>query len=529
MTQTDKTLKIDMILGGILPSGELGTAFKRRMNPYKPAEIALARAAYGRIKRLMEFIRNDRSGTTALREHLTHCKAVRDLSPDLVTPLALHECFEIKEFTYYSEKIRVLCQLLNLPLPDKLYDLSRLFSILDPEATRVPHFHLSGAYSPRLKQIITRMSEIHLRHTHLSAERLQQAAVSLQQPALKAELVVSRMQQDIVTVLSGSPFFSISAENFANITFTLTPTAEMLALQQQSAQLKEDLGIAESQVLEDLTNKIAKYAKHLKQAQHTLAALDWEFACARFGIAHNCVIPTLHDKLEITLKDAVNLPVEQLTTALRQRYQKISITLNTKINVLTGPNMGGKTTALKTIGQLCRLASFAIPLPCSKVRLPLFDWIWYNQYEGGSENLSSFAREIVAFNRAIVQKGYGLILLDEFAKGTNPTEGERIAAAVLEYLLSVNCLVFSATHYNAPADVEPAACFAIKGIDEAWFDGRRDIAGTDLDSRLKMLNQAMDYGIVRLDKGQSPPRCAIRIARILGMPSELINKLENQS
>ncbi len=527
MTQTDKTLSMDTILARIEPSGELGNTYKRKLVPYRMKDTPIVRAAYDRIALLMVFIQRQKGDSSALREHLAHCKELRNLLSNPEIPLALHECQEIKEFVYNCEKIRILCQINALPLKDDLPVLTDLFKLLDPEDRRVPHFHLSGKYSAKLKRTMDLLAETHSKIAHSREQRLQQAREALGLPGLKAEIVVSRMQDELVKELSASPFFGISAENYANLTFTLSSTPQMMEYMKQTALLKEELSTTEAEVLRDLSDKISQYAYDLAMAQTTIATLDWEYACAGFGVTHQCSIPQLNEKMEIMLIDAVNLPVLDFTRARGKSYQKLGIALKDRINVLTGPNMGGKTTTLKTIGQICRLASLAIPLPCREAHLPVFDWIWYNQDDTGDENLSTFAREIVSFSRALTQKGKGLILLDEFAKGTNPTEGEQIAAAVLEYLEDDDRLVFSATHFNAPAMLENAACFAVKGIDDAWFDNSATIGQADLDARLKMLNQAMDYEIVRLPQGQLPPRCAIRIARILGMPQKIINKLEN--
>ncbi|MBM4403117.1 MAG: hypothetical protein FJ042_01805 [Candidatus Cloacimonetes bacterium] len=529
MTQTDRTLKMDVILSEIEPCGELGITCKRKLTPFKPKDIGTALAAYGRIAYLMQFSREQKSGKAALADHLSHCKAVRRIDPDEPSPLALHECHEIKEFVYFSEKVRLLSQQFLIVTKDVLPDLSELFRILDPEGKRLPHFHLSGVYSVELNKVLEDLSQTHRALDQLSTERLQQASEALQIPTIKAEMVLSRMETELVASISASGFYQISDENFANITFALSPTEAMQDHKHQIARLQEELINAQNKVLEDLTVKVRAWSEKLNQAQDIIAALDWEFACARFGVERHCSIPQIHEKLEIILDEAVNLPVHDLALSKGQRYQRLSIKLTDRINVLTGPNMGGKTTALKTVGQIYRLASYAVPVPCRSAKLPLFDWIWYNQDDTTDENLSSFAREIVSFNRALAQTGRGLVLLDEFAKGTNPVEGEQIAAAVLEYLKRVDCLVFSATHFNAPAMLEDVACYAIKGIADNWFDQGDEMTKADLEKRLKLLNQAMDYKIIRLPRGKLPPRCALRIARILGMPAELINPLEIQS
>jgi dsDNA-specific endonuclease/ATPase MutS2 len=169
------------------------------------------------------------------------------------------------------------------------------------------------------------------------------------------------------------------------------------------------------------------------------------------------------------------------------------------------------------------MARLAIPLASKAAELPVFDHVSYN-YNPHQENLSSFGREIIGLKQALSAGQRSLILLDEFAKGTNPTEGEALSSAVLLHLLGTDHYCVAATHFTAPAMLKDIAQYVMAGRKE---DSLAKLAEhSDLAQRLKLLSEAMDYRLIRLKKNQAPPMAAIRIARALGLPKEILDILE---
>ncbi|MFO7659801.1 MAG: hypothetical protein R6V77_02710 [Candidatus Cloacimonadaceae bacterium] len=125
---------------------------------------------------------------------------------------------------------------------------------------------------------------------------------------------------------------------------------------------------------------------------------------------------------------------------------------------------------------------------------------------------------------ALDKKGRTLYLFDELAKGTNPLEGEAILTAVLTYLSDQSCLALAATHYDKPAHMEKATQYAIKGIASASLDKLVVDKNNSLNSQLDLINQLIDYRLVKLSDKIKPPLNAIPIAEILGLPAEIILK-----
>ena len=190
--------------------------------------------------------------------------------------------------------------------------------------------------------------------------------------------------------------------------------------------------------------------------------------------------------------------------------------------IITGPNMGGKSTILKCLAQIAELARYAIPIAASEAELPYFDFVYFN-HETEAENLSSFGAEVVAFSRALQKKGRGFFLLDEFARGTNPQEGELLAAAVIRYLAEGSHSLVAATHFNLPAKIPQIPHYRIKGIAPGIY---ADLpANSSLEQRLQALAESMDYSLQKTGE-KAVPQGAVHVAKALGLPKEILRIIE---
>jgi len=189
-------------------------------------------------------------------------------------------------------------------------------------------------------------------------------------------------------------------------------------------------------------------------------------------------------------------------------YYPVNIDAKSGVTVLCGPNMGGKTTALKTVGAFVVLFHLGFPIPAESFSSPIFENVRFIS-KGEEMGFSSFAREIRSFVRALHCLGKKLILLDEFGTSTNPTEGEALALAVVEHFSNSQDFVFLSTHY--PRVVSMAknvySCGKIKNIEE--------------EDPHKMLDYSISPGVKDVE------RVALKIAKKLGLPSEIVERAEN--
>ncbi|HHV37384.1 MAG TPA: AAA family ATPase [Candidatus Cloacimonetes bacterium] len=499
-----------------LPAAFLSSAMKHKL--YRQSmdreEILFAYQRRGRFMQLLASDKHDRWESI-----LSYINELRP-SAYRAARLGLSQLFELKNFVYHYEILRKHAAESSLEFYD-LPDLGELFSLLDPDDIKAPSFSISPAYSKDLQgfvdeKVLLAHSLKHERHSFLS-----EAKEKLGMDSLKEEFVLPRSQGDLIQKIQSSGYFALHRENIANLSFILADSPKARELKERIARLNELLEQEEERILEELSEAVDGFYPLLQKAYDETCELGYDYALARFALLHDCCIPQIAEKMEF--KAARNLETELNLKENKRKFQSLDMTFDLGVNLITGPNMGGKSTILMALGQFAVMIKLGIPLPAQKATMPIYDYVYYNHC-AAEENLSSFGIEVVAFGRALSSKGRGLYLLDEFGKGTNPREGEALATAVIEYLSKSEHSTIAATHFTAPALKKGIPQYQIKGIDKAIAP----LETEDLKHRLKLLSDAMDYSLVKLDESKSPPLDALKIARILGLPDEIITLAEKE-
>jgi DNA mismatch repair protein MutS2 len=214
-------------------------------------------------------------------------------------------------------------------------------------------------------------------------------------------------------------------------------------------------------ILLEMTRTIGENAEALLAAADALAELELQFAKARFAQDYNCVSVTLvnagdgaspvstlilhrarHPLLErnLKLKNATIVPV---TIELEGERRQL---------VITGPNTGGKTVTLKTVGLLALMAQSGIPVPSDRADLPIFDAILADigDYQSIEQNLSTFSAHVTNIDfisRTATRNS--LVLLDELGSATDPEEGAALAVAIAEHFRKLGCMNVISTHHTS--------------------------------------------------------------------------------
>lgn len=521
---TTKMLKLDAIMALIEPAGDCGKHYRQHLQSYKPGQESQCNMEFNRLSALQHAIQKDNLPAEKLHGILSHLAWLPQIIKALDSrPLLLHELFEIKQFIHYTLQ---LCELLHSYGLQKHYTLpnfNAVYQLLDAEGQNTPAFHLSPQYHKDLAKYMESMQLLQRQKRQLTRTLALEAQNELQLTAPKTELVVSRMETERVKQLEKSRYYRLLEENYVNLTFILQETPQLKQLTQRLAALSLKLQAAEQAALQKLSEKLAPHSAKLILAQNIVSQLDWDFAKSRFALQYGCVLPRITKARSVMIHQAVNLPVKLAQSASGNAYQTLDLSFQLKINVLTGPNMGGKTTALKTLGQICALAALGIPVPARDAQVCLFDAIWYNHDEAETESLSTFGKEVVALAAVLHKKGRLLLLIDELAKGTNPLEGEAILTAALQYIKQLPCLCLAATHFDKPNTLKGIRRYAIRGIDEKQLQHWDISSSLDISQRLKTINTMMDYSLITIERGALPPRNALSIATLLGLQQEIIN------
>lgn len=205
-------------------------------------------------------------------------------------------------------------------------------------------------------------------------------------------------------------------------------------------------------LLREITKRIGDVSKELRQSLKTIAYIDSVFARAHYSIETIGSFPELNDNKPFFISDARH-PI-----LIKKIGRNNTVPLNVsvsgkKIILITGPNAGGKTVVLKTIGLLCLLVQSGFHVPVSPdSNFHLFDKILLDIGDSQSieDDLSTFSSHLSNIGNILSLAGArSLVLLDEIGTGTDPAEGAAIASAVLISLNKKDATVFATTHHGS--------------------------------------------------------------------------------
>ncbi len=201
-------------------------------------------------------------------------------------------------------------------------------------------------------------------------------------------------------------------------------------------------------ILMSLTREVIAFESDLRNNNAMIGYLDYVQAKALYGIEIDGYTAILHKEQQVHLKNAKH-PLLDKNKVVANSFD---LTSDERVMIITGPNAGGKTVALKTVGLLILMTQCAMPIPTSeKAHLSMFNHIYLDVGDNQSieENLSTFSAHIL--NIASIMNNIGgkdIILIDELGTGTSPLEGEAIAVSVINEILAKHSFAIVSSHYE---------------------------------------------------------------------------------
>ena len=219
-------------------------------------------------------------------------------------------------------------------------------------------------------------------------------------------------------------------------------------LNNEIASLKAEEVIEIEKILQDLSKLFYPYINELKNDIEKIAYIDFVFAKAKYSKSLHAITPKINNKKQIILNNAKHPLLEQSTAV------PISLTLGKEFQTLlvTGPNTGGKTVTLKTVGLLTCMACSGLNIPAdSSSSIYVFENIFADigDDQSISDSLSTFSSHMKNIVNIIeTANENSLVLVDELGSGTDPVEGATLAISILEYLKNLNALTIATTHYQ---------------------------------------------------------------------------------
>lgn len=210
--------------------------------------------------------------------------------------------------------------------------------------------------------------------------------------------------------------------------------------------IEENLEIEE--ILRNLSNLISPYTNELENDLKIIGQLDFIFAKSHYSIEMNCSTPLINDNKLIILKNARHPLIDKNTVV------PFSVELGKDFStlIITGPNTGGKTVTLKTIGLLTAMACSGLNIPADEnSSIYIFDKIFADigDEQSISESLSTFSSHMSNIVKITNQAtADSLVLVDELGSGTDPLEGANLAISILQFFTNLGCITVSTSHYQ---------------------------------------------------------------------------------
>ncbi len=521
--ETRRQLGFDEVWARITPVSSLGRAYQRKTTAFGPHEASELQQELQRLEQISKNIKDD----PKIADNLVFLLgATRDIEGSLnhsMKGIILDdmEFYEVKKLLSIAEKIQAELERLHWtfclaePL-DTCRDCQRHLSLGQGGHDS---FYISDAYSDELAR--TRQERIRLEGTladfraAVDGQLIQAIGRIL---SMHGEITVSSKDDQKIAKLEAMAKLDKMQETPHYVTFRLHEDEAMHRVRERLTRVREAEEHCKQQIRVQLTTVVADHAPRLLRNLGQLAYLDFLLAKAKFALAIGAVKPNLSSTSTIHIEDGRHLLVEEEVVKAGYAYTPLCVEITSGVTLITGPNMGGKTASLKTVGLLTALAQYGLMVPAHFMEFEPRRFIRAHLTSAEiPKGLSAFAAEVV-FLRDVIEKSgeAGLILVDEIAHGTNPMEGAGLAQAIIEALSKKASVTVITTHYPSLARVAGIYHLRVRGLD---LDSLDRVPGGSL-------QQYMDYRLELADSIRTLKSDAVVVAQALGLEGPIISRAQ---
>lgn len=467
------------VMDALRPCSPYGMESVRKLVPFTKQQKPELLRQLNNLRRVLEGEKGCHDALNKMLSNFMTMKNIR-LTVNKCREAALNEIelFEVKRFLLQTDELLPQFEAVQKVLMLEgvsLEDTRGALELLDPEKNRIATFYISDSYSPRLRAVRKEKKALE--------EQIRRLPNGEEKEALLAKRVLTAAEEE---------------------------HEEMVVRSQ-------------------LSEKLRPYLDAMLHNMDAVADIDLTVEKAHLAKKYGGVMPVLTED-RLRMEDMVNPQIADVLTEKGKTFTPVSIALEKGATVITGANMGGKSVALKTIALNILLTQCGFFPFAKAAEVPLFDsmHIISEDLESIDRGLSSFGGEIVRFNQVMgrLQEGFAFILLDEFARGTNPDEGAAIVQAVTAYLNRANAITVLATHYDNVAQ-RGNAHYQVIGLKELDVKKlQQEIAAAGGEVGVELIARHMNYGLYRVEDKQDCPRDALNICRLLGMKPEILSLVE---
>ena len=526
--KTKKALQIDDILSLIQPFSELGKKAKKMFRVFKNGDEQRCKDYYGKMSSILNSINKQPELITITSSILTHFEDISNIICSGGNRIyELHEFCDIKHFLYFYRDFSKQIKNFEQGIIREWF-FNEAWDLLDIDGQNNPSFFISPNYTVKYKDYKERLQDLQHDLKNILNRHYEGIGKELKISNIEGKITISRTNQGTIKHLLDTTYFTIENENFANITLKIKKPEKVYNIEQEIQELTNKLEVEAKTIRQNLTEKIFYRKDEILSALEEIGSFDLLLSKAIFARNHNCSIPNiLSAKDNIIFKSikSFSLPLYAEIQKAHHDYQKIDIEIKQKVSLITGSNMGGKTSLLKTIGQIAYMVMFGLPVPAISVSIKLFDNIFFSGpiTQEDRADLSSFGYEIYYLQNVINTSGYNLFLVDEFARGTNPIEGEILFNNSINYFTkNTETIIISATHYNYTRHSHLISHFQIVGLQEEKIKTHISKKDLSIEEKLKFIKENMNYQAVEVNEKQEIPKSALLIAELMGLESDIL-------
>jgi DNA mismatch repair protein MutS2 len=312
----------------------------------------------------------------------------------------------------------------------------------------LPSGELDDNASPQLssvrKELTNRRARIH---------RSLEAILRGQEHAIQDDLITFRNGRFVIPVRTDSrnqvPGVVHGLSSSGQTTFVEPLT--VINQNNDLVRLREQEEIETARILLSISESLRENLDAIRRAAEITVQLDVAQAKAALATEFHCVPPQMGDGRRLVLNDARHVLLEHSLRSSGAKTVPISLELDEgQVLVISGPNAGGKTVVLKTVGLISLMAQMGFHVPAREALLPVFHQVFADigDQQSISANLSTFTAHMRNIAEMADQTSPpSLILLDEVGTGTDPDEGAAMAIAIIDYFRSLGATTIASTHY----------------------------------------------------------------------------------
>lgn len=352
----------------------------------------------------------------------------------------------------------------------RLNDIKELIEALDPDGERVPTFYVYDSYSKKLKDI---------REKKKAIERKIFSSSDLEE--------ISNLKEERLKVL--------------------------VEEEQEELEIRKVLSM-----------EVLKFGELYLENIDKIGNLDFLMAKVKFAQQYGGKRAKISTDMKISAKKLVNIEVREMLASKGKEFTPIDIELGSGVTIITGANMGGKSVALKTITENLLLFNYGFFVVAEEAEFPIVDFVFFvsDDMQDISKGLSTFGAEIMKLKEVniFLELGTGFVVFDEFARGTNPKEGQKFVKALAECLNEQKSISLITTHFDgvAQANMNHYEVVGLKNVDFNKLKRKIEIS----ENSMSLIQEYMDYRLEKT-KDSEVPKDALNIAKLIGINEKFAN------